>query len=171
MTPDEANPETSIEDIFEIRDPAIDTSTIMSEIRGRIQERRALLNYDASQLPTFGAATEPPAEAEDLPPQPTLFHHLRLVNRTFNQVETTPTLASSPATRIPLIGRLWGLVREQAHQLVLFYVNRSVAHQTNVNRHLVSVNNELTRLLQEQQRRLDRLEEEVDALRQEAHRL
>ena len=84
--------------------------------------------------------------------------------------ETAPVLAASAATQLPLFGRLWKLVREQAHQLVLFYVNRLVAHQTNVDRHLVSVANELTREIQEQQEQIRALQEEVEALRQKGNR-
>ena len=60
------------------------------------------------------------------------------------QVDTDPLLVDSPSTQIPVIGRLWSSIRGAAHNLVLFYVNRSIAHQTNINSYMVSVLNRLT---------------------------
>ena len=150
------------DDLIEIRDPAVDAGEIMATIRARIRQRRAEMGYEARQFPTFGAATPLPA-AEELPAA--LYHHLRQANRSYNQVETAPLLAPSPATRLPVLGRLWQLVRGQAHQLILFYVNRAATHQAGVNRHLVSAANELARLAQEQQRTIAALQAEVEALR------
>jgi ABC-type polysaccharide/polyol phosphate export permease len=81
-------------------------------------------------------------------------------------VATEPILASSPATRIPVLGRLWQLIRGGAHTLVLFYVNRAVSHQTMTNNYLVSVLNRLTVVVEEQQRTIAKLQAEVAALRE-----
>lgn len=150
--------------LIEIRDPEIDTIAIMAEIRTRVEKRRQELGYDKRRFPTFGTA-EYPGEPEDLPYDDLLYHHLRLANRSYADVETRPFLASSPTTRIPLLGRLWGLIRGGAHNLVLFYVNRAVSQQVNVNRHLVSVLNRLAAENQAQVRQIKALEEEVTRLR------
>ena len=96
---------------------------------------------------------------------PDLYHHLHLANKLYTDVETESILASSPATRLPLIGNLWGTIREQAHSLVRFYVNRAVAHEVEVNRHLVNALNLLTAENQRQQRAIAELEEALAALR------
>ena len=151
--------------LIEIHDPDIDPEAIMATIRQRIQQRRAELGDDDPVFPIFGGAPYPP-----LPQGATydadLRHYLRLANDSFVDIETEPVLAPSPATAIPLLGRLWQLVRGGAHQLVLFYVNRAVAQQTGVNRHLVSALNRMTVLVEQQQRTIDQLQAEVDALRQ-----
>lgn len=150
--------------LIEIRDPALDTIAIMAEIRTRVEKRRQELGYDKRRFPTFGTA-EYPGEPEDMAYDDLLYHHLRLANRSYADIETRPLLASSPATRVPVLGRLWGLIRGGAHNLVLFYVNRAVSQQVNINRHLVSVLNRLAAENQAQARQIKALEEEVTQLR------
>lgn len=152
------------DDLIEINDPEVNAEQIMTELRQRIQKRREEVGYEQRTFPTFGAATPLPEATTDLPAAGSLYHHLRQANQLYNQVETAPLLAPSQATRLPVVGRLWQIVRDQAHQLILFYVNRYATHQTNVNRHLVSVANELTRQNQEQQQAIRRLQEQVEAL-------
>ncbi|MBP8000418.1 MAG: hypothetical protein KA314_18105 [Chloroflexi bacterium] len=147
-------------DLIEIRDPEIDGEALMNEIRGRITRRRQELGYDNRRFPAFGT-TDYPGEPDDIPYDEFLHYHLRQVNRIYNQVETQPLLTDSPSTRIPVLGRIWRLIRGGAHNLVLFYVNRNITQQVNVNRHLISVINRLTAQLQEQQRQILALEEEV----------
>lgn len=154
------------DDLIEIHDPEIDLAQIMGQIRERIRRRREELGYEKRTFPTFGAAAYP-GEPDDVPYDPNLYHHLRLANETYAQVATGAMLAPSPATRIPVLGRLWQLIRGEVHNLVLFYVNRAIAHQTDTNRHLVSVLNRLTALSQEQQRVILALQAEIKALRQQ----
>jgi hypothetical protein len=149
------------DDLIEIHDPEIDPQSIMTEIRQRIQSRRLEQGYDNRTFPAFGAAMVCPEPPDGLPYSPDLYHHLRQVNSLYAEVETATILAPSPATRVPILGRFWKLIREQAHGLVLFYVNRSVGHQVKVNRHLVSVVNTLTEENQDLQRRLIALEAQV----------
>lgn len=148
--------------LIEINDPEINPSEIMEKIRRKIEQRRVALGYEKKIFPSFEIA-DYPEEPEDLPSDPNLYHHLRLANKIYAQVQTESILAPSPMTRLPVIGKMWQLIREQAHHLVLFYVNRSIAHQTRVNRHLISVVNCLTASLQEQQRTIISLQAELDA--------
>lgn len=157
------NPSTDLpaDDLIEIHDPEIDPQAIMADIRQRIQKRRQEAGYDNRTFPTFGAAMICPEPPDNMPYDPDLYHHLRQVNTLYSEVETTTILAPSPATRVPIFGRFWKLIREQAHGLVLFYVNRSVSHQVKVNRHLVSILNQLTEENQTLQRRIIALEAEA----------
>ncbi|MFZ0546354.1 MAG: hypothetical protein WAM60_12995 [Candidatus Promineifilaceae bacterium] len=149
------------DDLIEIHDPEIDPQAIMTEIRRRIQARRAEAGYENRTFPAFGSAMVCPEPPEGMPYSPDLYHHLRQVNALYSEVETNTILAPSPATRVPILGHFWRMIREQAHGLVLFYVNRSVAHQVKVNRHLVSVLNQLTEENQALQRRVMVLEAEA----------
>lgn len=94
-----------------------------------------------------------------------LYHYLELANKSYNQFESGANLQLSPATRIPILGRIWSLVRRQAHELVLFYVNRNIEHQVAVNQQMVSALNLLTASLEEQQRQSRELEKEIEELR------
>jgi hypothetical protein len=152
--------------LLEIRDPEIDAAAIMAEIRARIQERRREVDYAEQSFPTFGDVTPYPGTPEQATSEDSLYYHLRLANEIYNQAETSPLLVASPATQLPVLGRLWALIREQAHQLILFYVNRFLTYQTNVNRHLVSVANDLAREVREQREQLHALQEELVALRE-----
>jgi GT2 family glycosyltransferase len=49
------------------------------------------------------------------------------------------TVSDQPPTRVPLLTRMWGLVRRQAHQLVIFYVNRLAAQQSKLNVRFVKI--------------------------------
>jgi hypothetical protein len=152
-------------DVIEINDPEIDPVQIMATIRQRIAARRAALGYEQRTFPSFGAASYP-GEPQDLPYDADLYYYLRLVNTNYAEVETAPLLAASPATRLPILGKLWQMIRGGAHNLVLFYVNRLVSHQTMVNSYLVSVLNRMSVVQSEQQRTIAQLQAEVAALRQ-----
>ena len=151
--------------LIEIHDPEIDPPAIMAEIRRRIVQRRSELGYAHRAFPNYGAAVYQ-GEPADIAYDKDLHYFLRLANATFADAETEPVLADSPATRVPVLGRLWRMIRGGAHNLVLFYVNRAVTHQTSVNGHLVSALNRLTAVVEDQQRTINRLQAELDAQRQ-----
>jgi hypothetical protein len=158
------------DDFLELYDPEITAEQLLAAVYERLEKRRRLPGYSPASFPVYAAVTPQPEMPLGLPYRTNLYHHLRQANRLYCQVETGPQLGPSTATQLPLVGRLWKLIREQAHSLVLFYVNRHVTAQVNVNRHLVSVLNEITVLCQEQQRRIGDLEEEVRILRQQVDR-
>jgi hypothetical protein len=94
---------------------------------------------------------------------PHLYYYLEQANK-MPPPAVEPQLAPSPATRTPILGRLWQRIRGEMHNLILFYVNKSVRDQNRVNASLISTLNELTRVIQDQQA-------EIDALRDEVRRL
>lgn len=153
---------------LEIGDPGIDASEVMAEIRRRVAERRLSLGADQPHLPRFGLAADPPRAGEGGAQAETaaaLESALRAANEALGQASTAPLLAPSPATRAPVVGELWKRVRRQAHELALFYVNRSVTEQTAMNRHLIGALNALAALAQAQQRQLDHMRAELVELR------
>lgn len=152
---------------LEIHDPELDTAALMAEIETRIAQRRAEKGLPVSRFPTFGPVPCPDRPV-DIVYDPNLYHYLRQVNRLYHLFETDPHIVAAPTMRIPVISRLWALIRHHAHILVLFYVNRAVRHQTTVNRSLVSVLNLLTSAYADQQRQINALQAELDSLRQQS---
>lgn len=158
--------ELAADNLIEIHDPEISTVEIMEQIRARIRQRRQELGYDKRVFPSFGG-TIYPGEPDDLPFDPNLYHHLRMANTAFAQFETEAQLPPTRATQLPVFGKLWQRARAYLHRIVLFYVNRSITHQVNINRHLVSVLNQLTVQNQMQQRQIAALENQLAVLRKE----
>jgi hypothetical protein len=91
-----------------------------------------------------------------------LQYHLDQANETYNQIWVKMSLAPSPATHVPVLGRLWELIREQAHRLVLFYVEQLASRQVGFNEHVVGT---LNRLAAMQQDEITALRAEVAELR------
>lgn len=152
---------------LEIHDSEMSGEGLEAVVEERVRARRARLGVVERVFPVFGTAVPCPEQPANLDHPPALYHHLRQANGLYGRPETGPVLVASPATRVPVLGRLWGMIREQAHGLVLFYVNRALAHQTAINRHTISALNQLTLISQEQQRTIARLEEEIGRLREE----
>jgi hypothetical protein len=149
-----------------VEDTVVSATELEAQIEERVQMRRRQLGQVAPDFPDFGLVVEMPA-----PPypgaEPRLYYHLRQLNNLETAV-TTPNLAPSPATRLPLLGSLWGLIRQQVHELILYYVNRSAARQARQESHLISLLNEQTRLLMAQQAEIDALKQQVAALEETA---
>jgi hypothetical protein len=154
------------DDLIEIQDPEIDPAQIMAQIRERIQRRREELGYPQIEFPPFGA-TAYPDEPEGKDFDRDLYYHLRKANDLYYQIGTELSLAPSPATRFPILGRLWRHIRQEAHNLVLYYVGKLARQQLAVNRHMVSVLNQLTAQTQEQQHELRTLREQITSQRAE----
>ena len=150
------------DDLIEIADPEIDAAEIMQRIREGIERKRQQGLLPERQFPRFGLAKAPaePTGEHDVE----LYYHLQRATDTYNEVGVTLTLAPSPATTIPILGRLWSLIRRQVHELVLFYLASLSRTQARVNGHLLST---LNRVVAESQRH----SEEIAALRRELERL
>ncbi len=148
---------------LKISDSEISSRELEREVARRIQTRREALGIYHPEFPDFGVLSPEP---EIWINNAALAHHIRQLNE-LTPPPLTPDLAPSPATRVPLLGNLWQLVRRQFHELVLFYVNRAASHETRVDNHLISTINELTRIIQEQQSEIARLREEVHILGEE----
>ena len=152
---------------IEIRDPEISSADLVREAAKRAQQRRDEQGAVEIDFPAFGAAA-PPRDMTTARDDLTRLHYFL---RQLDQVpppETQPELAASPATRVPVLGRLWRLIRREAHNLILFYVNRSVAHNAAADRQVANALNEMAALIQAQQSEIERLGEELAQLKDEA---
>jgi len=145
---------------LKITDTEMTSAELEAEVERRVQQRRQTLGQAQPQFPAFGTLSPAPEVKLN---NPALDHHLRRANQ-LDPLPTTPVLAPSPATRIPLLGNLWQLFRRRFHELILFYVNRAASHETKVDNHIISTLNELTRIIQTQQEEIERLQDEVRAL-------
>ena len=143
----------------------VDTLALMAQIRARMRQQYKDLGLENVAFPR-NDVTNCPAEPEDIPHDANLYHHLQLANELYAQSDPEPALPPSPLSRLPVIGRVWQRLRPGVHVLILFYVNRSIAHQIAVNRHLVSVVNQLTQQSEAQQRAILALQAELQALRE-----
>lgn len=144
---------------IEIHDEVITSEELVEEVERRVARRRLELGPVNLVFPTFGHVSTFPEPAGNVT-NPNLYYYLKQANRTPSPA-VEPILVASPATRTPVLGRLWGRIRGEMHNLVLFYVNRSIRDQSQINVNLVSALNELTRTVQAQQDEIEQLRAEV----------
>jgi len=145
---------------LKITDTEMTSAELEAEVEQQVRQRREELGQIRPKFPTFGIVSPAPEVKLN---NPALEYHLRQLNQ-MDPAPTTPLLAVSPATRIPLLGNLWQFIRRQFHEAILFYVNRAVSYETKVDNHMISTLNELTRIVQTQQDEIERLQEELRAL-------
>jgi hypothetical protein len=148
---------------LKINDSELSPIELQTEVKRRLQQRRQALGEIHQQFSDFGVLS---AEPEITLNNAALAYHIHMAN-TMEPPPANLVLAPSPATRTPLLGKLWQSVRKQFHELVLFYVNRVVSHETRLDNHIISSLNELIRIVQEQQSEIERLHEQIRALEEE----
>lgn len=141
---------------IEIRDPELSTGAIMQRIRANLAQR-TFVDVDPVAPVAFDAGTSHPAG------DPVLDYHLEQADRLHNNVWPVLSLAPSRATQVPVIGKVWQRVREQAHRLVLYYVEMTASKQIGFNEHVVGSLNRLAAM----QEKLSVLEAEVAALQKQ----
>jgi uncharacterized small protein (DUF1192 family) len=139
------------------------SAELVDEVDKRVQRRRRTLGEVKPSFPSFGVISSMP---EFTGSNAALAHHLRRANE-MGPPPLNLKLAPSPATRIPLLGRMWQLVRGQLHELILFYVNRTASHEAQLDGHIVSTLNELTRVIEQQQKEIERLQAELETVKEE----
>ena len=141
---------------IEIRDPHIDTAVIMARIRENL-ETRHLVAFDPVELSIFDSVAARTAS------DAALDYHLEQARATYDKVWPELSLAPSWATQLPVVGRFWRLIREQAHRLVLYYVEMVASKQIGFNEHVVGSLNRLAA----RQEKIGALQQEVEALKQQ----
>ncbi len=150
---------------IEIDDPEVTADELAERVDSRLAARPPERPVALLNIPPYGSTGALPSLPEDLPHFFDLLHHLRALTGSYYKIETRPILAPSPATRLPLVGPLWGKLRHFAHELVLFYVNRVASHQTSVNHQLTQVAGEMARLQIRMEREITALRDEIDRLK------
>lgn len=149
---------------LETNDPEVTALALEALIEQRIITRQEEEGFTAVYFPDFSSVSEMPVPA-DCRSSPDLFFHLRALNQ-LEPPQSLPVLAASPATRLPLIGKVWQLIRHHAHELVCFYVNRLADHTATTHHEMVGALNELTRLSQAQQAEIEQLRADIQTLKE-----
>ena len=145
---------------LEIHDKEVTAVSLMTEIESRVEQRRKQHGRITPHFPTFGQTAAMP-ESPEPHESPSLYHHLRQLNE-LEGPPVTAVLVPSPVTQLPVLGHLWRSIRQQAHDLVLFYVNRANAYNYQTHNQFISALNELVRLTQRQQEEINRLKTELE---------
>ncbi len=144
---------------LELDDTEITSNALTARVEERVKARRKQLGSVSRLFPTFQA------EAPDLDQATPL--EMQDILRQLQELPEPPThttLAPSPATRLPVFGRLWQLIRSQTHELVLFYVNRHVANQAQQNHLLSNALRHLSAIVQTQEQEIERLQTRLENL-------
>ncbi len=144
---------------LELNDEETSSAALAARVEERVKARREQLGPVSRRFPTFQAETPDLDQATSLEVQDILRQLQELP-----EPPTHATLAPSPATRLPVFGRLWQLIRSQTHELVLFYVNRQVAHQARYNHLLSNALRKLSATVQAQQNEIERLQARLERL-------
>jgi hypothetical protein len=149
-----------MDDWIKLNDSVWTSADITAEVTERAKAREEKLgSLDVSALP-LSDSEGLPQPPQDRPYNARLYHHLTLINE-MPPPDVGPLLSDSPATRTPWVGKIWQRVRGQFHELILFYVNRAVRQQTQLNNELIGTLNELTRTIEAQQEEIRRLQAEL----------
>ena len=137
-----------------------DEEHIPAQVIAGIRQGLTKQNYiELPEMPAFSPTTTMP---NNLPQA--IANHLAEANRLMQSGDVTPILAPSPASQLPVLGRLWSLIREQAHQLPLYYIHRQSANIVQANSHLSAAINELAVLYTTQQATITALQTQVNEL-------
>jgi len=92
---------------------------------------------------------------------PALLQHIQQANESNTGFDMSMILTDSTAMRVPILGRIWHLIRTNAHNLVLFYTNSATKQQLGVNKEMLNTINRLTILIHEQQECIDALDKQL----------
>jgi uncharacterized small protein (DUF1192 family) len=149
-------------DWIKIHDSEWTPERLSAELSRRADAREAESGPLEINVPAFGEQTGMPQPPRDRPYNANLYHHLKLINE-MPPRDSDPILADSPATRTPWVGNLWQRFRGQLHELILFYVNRAMRQQVQMNSEVINTLNELTRTVEAQQEEIQRLKAELKA--------
>ena len=152
-------------DWIKLHDSEWTPAGITAEITRRANAREVELGPLEVSVPAFSDPEGAPQPPQDRPYNANLYHHLKLINE-MTPPDVGPVLTDSPATRTPWVGGLWQRVRGQFHELILFYVNRAVRQQFQLNNEFIATLNELTRTIDAQQEEIERLKAELKERRE-----
>lgn len=149
---------TGPDGLFEIQNPAVDLEAVVQIIETNLKAHEALF-ADAPVMPRFELGDRPSTDsaAANLSD---LLYHLHSAERDRDQIGAEKELGPSWATQVPLIGKWWGQVRGELHNLILFYVNKAAGRQAGFNESAVGV----LRYVAEQAEEVERLKAQIALL-------
>lgn len=152
--PEESNSNLGIE----LNDDELSAEALEASVaEGMSAAEAAAINARVNEIPRYIKSGSRPSLNSK-----TINHHLEAARRALAQAETQANLAPSPATATPVLGTLWGRIRGQMHELVLFYVNRLGGTTGRVDGQLIEAIEELTALVEAQQAEIEALKEKIE---------
>ena len=107
-----------------------------------------------------------PRKPTDIPYDLTMYTHLEATKEHIPNFHTD--LEVQPLTKLPLLGKIVRAAQIQLHQIGLFYTNRALAHQLEVNQNLFVYLEKLTVETQKQRRLISQLQAQIYALQEES---
>lgn len=140
-----ATPIPDLEQIIEIRDPAVDVTQVMAQIRSMLAAHGPVMPPD---VPPLGMQGDDGA----------LAFHMTQANLSYDQVFVEMNVMRP---NVPLIGGLLARLKARAHELAVYYVNQHAGLQVNYNASVVQV----LGLLAAREAEARALRAELDALR------
>ncbi len=105
--------------------PDVDIESIMRDVRAEVLAKKSARIQNSPLASGVGGRRFPPA----------FYDHLYQAGLTFDVSTVELHVTKIP---IPIIGTIIESFRQKFHQLVLFYVNKLAAEQTQVNENLLS---------------------------------
>ncbi|MCP5099473.1 MAG: hypothetical protein GY943_28290 [Chloroflexi bacterium] len=140
-----------------------DTHPIFERIEQQIARHRAQKQDVQNALPVY-PDTVYPGKPIDITYDVELYQLMAEVTAHYPTFAHELNITPSILDRVPLIGHLWQSLRRQLHSISLFYTNRALTHQVQVNHSLVQAVGRLTATSQRQQRMISKLQTSLTEL-------
>ncbi len=139
--------------------------SIMNQIEERIAVHRQSAGAKSDNLPQNPHVVYPGLPA-DIPYDLSLYQYLQQATALYPVVPRNMVLAHSSLDNVPILGHVWRSVRRQLHNIALFYINRALDHQVQINLNLAEAMVRLTILTQQQQRQIKALQQQAAHLQE-----
>ena len=104
-----------------------------------------------------------PGKPADIVYDIALYNHMQQAAAAIPNFDRNLMLSDTKWSQLPLIGGLVQKVRRGLHSIALFYTNRALQHQQQVNRQLWEAVGRLTAVSQHQQRTIEALQTQLAA--------
>ncbi|WP_420645709.1 hypothetical protein [Candidatus Leptofilum sp.] len=131
-----------------------ETSPVWNEIQARIEAAASREQLDTTVSPPVVFPGKPADIAYDV----ALYNHLQQAAETIPNFDRDLQMNDTAWSQLPLIGTLVQKVRRGLHSIALFYTNRALQHQQQVNKQLWEAVGRLTAVTQQQQRTIETLQ-------------
>ena len=103
-----------------------------------------------------------PGKPADIPYNISLYQNLLAAQALAPNFARDVYLEKSSVDSIPVIGGLLFKIRQQLHNISLFYTNRALKHQLEINKQLIESVGQLTAVTQQQARTIQQLQKQHD---------
>ncbi|WP_420629581.1 hypothetical protein [Candidatus Leptofilum sp.] len=137
-------------------------SPVWNEIQARIESAARREQLDTAVPPPVVF----PGKPTDIGYDVALYNHLQQAAEIIPNFERDLLLNETKWSQLPLIGGLVQKVRHGLHSIALFYTNRALQHQQQVNKQLWEAVGRLTAVTQQQQRTIQTLQAQLTATSQ-----